>query len=95
MLKITDLPSDISPQEIKDVANSVYRHLLQNGEEQRINEERHFQETMDTQDPVEYEQQAWAYIARRDELAARDLKYTALLEDLQDLHDRKEGEESK
>ncbi len=92
MLKIQDLPANITPAEIREVAQSVHSMLMQTGTEIRLNEQRHFD--MMLQDNVpndEYEKKSWAYIARRDELAEERLGYINLLDELKRLHEEKES----
>ena len=85
MLKITDLPQDITPPQIIEVAQGQYRLLLQNDQEGRLNEERHFREMMNqTINDEDFDR----YLARKKEINANRQAYLDLLDQLKELHEK-------
>lgn len=87
MLKTTDLPADITPQQIIEVAQGQYQLLLQNDLEGRLNEERHFNELKDPSHH-DYDESFKRYLARKKEIDSNRQGYLDLLDQLKALHEK-------
>jgi len=90
MFKLTDLPEDITPRQIQELAVSQYQLLLQNDGEWRLLQQRHFDETLDeSRDSETFESDSLRYLARKKELDENRQGYLDLLEQLKDLYESK------